>query len=547
MKGFRLPLIVALLAVLPFLGGLGGAFLTEWDDGGFVTQNAGLIPDWEHVKKLATSNLQTVYTPLTSFSLLFDRTVFGLNPAGFHFHNLVLFALVAAALCQIGRELALKPAVAAAITLGWAYNPAKVESVVWISERKTLLAAALLGWSTVWMLRSFRKRRPSFAAPLLLALAPLAKAVALPGAVIAPLYSWNRRPGRLRQNLFFAAPYLVAGAAAGILITSVTFTELTSRQSVSPLSCLTLFLRYLGAAVLPFDLNPIHPAGETPVAAMAAGVITLLLFGLMFNYSGMPRRLLYSFAAIYLAMLAPVLGSGAFTNADYADRYNFIPSAVLWIFGGVLFQRLGGKVPLRLSKVIYLYIGCGALASFCYVPVYCDSAALFSSAAAVDKPNLKAAEGLMLVGFNRENPELLTFAAAAFDRQSGNFTARNMATAARAKAAHLRENFTATLDMLNFLEEEPLPPLYSAEIYYPALFSAAVDAALRTGNVPRAVKLLKKQQQLQLGNRFDLHFNAGLLALLEHDKPRAAAEWQKALELRPDDLKLKTNLDAVSR
>lgn len=547
MKRARLPLLVALLAVLPFLGGLGGAFLTEWDDGGFVTQNPGLVPDWEHIKILASSNLQTVYTPLTSLSLLLDRTVFGLNPAGFHFHNLVLFALAAAALCQIGRELALKPAVAAAITLGWAYNPAKVESVVWISERKTLLAAALLGWSTVWMLRSFRKRRPRFAAPCLLALAPLAKAVALPGVVIAPLYSWSRRPARLRQNLFFAAPYLFAGAAAGILITSVTFTELATRKSLSPLSCLTLLFRYLGAAMLPFDLNPIHPAGETPVIAVAAGVITLLLFGLMYKYSGMPRRLLFAFVAVYLAMLAPVLSSGVFTNADYADRYNFIPSAVLWLLGGVLFQRLGQKVPARLTKVVYLYIGCGAIASLCYVPVYCDSAALFSSAAAVDQPNLKAAEGLMLVGFNRDNPELLTFAAAAFDKHPADPVALAMATAARAKAAHLRENLPETLTLLNFLEAEPLPRLYSQEIYYPALFSAAVDAALRTGNVPHAVKLLKKQQHLQLGTPFEVHFNAGLLALLQHDKPRAAAEWRKALELRPDDRKLQTNLDAVSR
>ncbi len=397
------------------------------------------------------------------------------------------------------------------------------------------------------MLRSFRKRRLSFAAPLLLALAPLAKAVALPGCVIAPLYSWSRRPGQLRQTLRFAAPYLAAGVAAGVLTTAMTLSELSSRQSVSPLFAVASMLRYLGAALLPFNLNPIHPTGEIPAMAIGCGLITLLFFGIMYRYSSLPRRFLAAFGIIYILMLSPVLSSGAFTNADYADRYNFIPSAVLWLLGGILFQRLGERVPAKFTKIVYLYIGCGALASFCYVPVYCDSAALFSSAAAVDKPNLKAAEGLMLVGFNRDNPELLELAAAALARQSGDPAVVNMELAARAKAAHLREQYSTTLSLLHFLEVDPLPPLYSGEIYYPFLFSAAVDAALRTENLPLAVKLLEKQQRLQLGTPFDLHFNAGLLALLQHDKIRAAAEWRKALELRPDDLKLKANLDAVSR
>ena len=81
------PLVAAVCAVLPFLPSLGYGFLYEWDDGGFVTENAHIALNWPNLVHAFTTTLQSVYTPLTSVWLMADHALFGDWAGGYHLVN----------------------------------------------------------------------------------------------------------------------------------------------------------------------------------------------------------------------------------------------------------------------------------------------------------------------------------------------------------------------------------------------------------------------------------------------------------------------------
>lgn len=91
------------------------------------------------------------YLPLRDLSYWLDLQLFGLNPLGFHFHNLALYGLSCFAVWLfsieiirfIGKERvaeADQTFIAFTITAIFTLHPAHVESVAWISGRKDLLS-----------------------------------------------------------------------------------------------------------------------------------------------------------------------------------------------------------------------------------------------------------------------------------------------------------------------------------------------------------------------------------------------------------------------
>jgi hypothetical protein len=74
--------------------------------------------------------------PLTWLSLLLDRTVFGLHPAAFHVHNVLLHVAGTLVLFQTLREATGQDSRCAFVAALFAIHPLHVESVAWIAERK---------------------------------------------------------------------------------------------------------------------------------------------------------------------------------------------------------------------------------------------------------------------------------------------------------------------------------------------------------------------------------------------------------------------------
>lgn len=162
--------VVALLVAVVYLPTVLSADFVDLDDGQYVVENtvvrqpslAGVRQVFAEV--LAPSTIGGYYQPLTMLSLMADAWISGDPPAPFQFHltNVVLHAVNCLLLMTVLRRLfggVMLPATAALL---FGLHPVQVESVAWISQRKTLLAAAA-ALAAVWChIEQAGSRRPQW-------------------------------------------------------------------------------------------------------------------------------------------------------------------------------------------------------------------------------------------------------------------------------------------------------------------------------------------------------------------------------------------------
>ncbi|PYJ43549.1 MAG: hypothetical protein DME86_02660, partial [Verrucomicrobia bacterium] len=79
--------------------------------------------------------------PLTIISHMFDCQLYGLQPAGHHFTNVLLHTLAVILLFFVLRQMTGTLWQSAFVAALFAIHPLHVESVAWISERKDVLSA----------------------------------------------------------------------------------------------------------------------------------------------------------------------------------------------------------------------------------------------------------------------------------------------------------------------------------------------------------------------------------------------------------------------
>src|SRR3989338_3857937 len=115
----------------------------NYDDKFYITANESISHglNAESVRWAFTTFETANWHPLTWFSHALDISLFGLNPAGHHLHNLLLHLLNGLLLFSLLRKATAaywKSAIVAALFL---LHPLNVESVAWASERKNILSS----------------------------------------------------------------------------------------------------------------------------------------------------------------------------------------------------------------------------------------------------------------------------------------------------------------------------------------------------------------------------------------------------------------------
>ncbi|MEQ1919458.1 MAG: hypothetical protein ABL955_09675, partial [Elusimicrobiota bacterium] len=143
-------LLLALTASLPFLPALTAPFL-QWDDALNLAENQswrGFSP--ANVRWMLTTMFGGPYQPLSWFSYAVDFSLWGANPSAMRMTNYVLHGLSAGLLFLVVEELFTHAAPASSArerliaalfaSLFWAVHPLRVESVVWLTERRDVLS-----------------------------------------------------------------------------------------------------------------------------------------------------------------------------------------------------------------------------------------------------------------------------------------------------------------------------------------------------------------------------------------------------------------------
>ena len=322
----------------------------SFDDHQYLTENKLVRnPGWDSTRRFLTevlepSSVEGYYQPLTMISLMIDYTLGGRpdNLAAFHRTSLIIH-LANTCLVIILLYLlfgSLWAAVAAGLLFG--VHPMTVESISWVCDRKTLLAAFFSLWALVFYVQyAHKKGRGFFVGSLLMyLLALLAKPTSTPlPAVLLLLDFWPLKKLSWRLIIEKVPFFVVGGAMAVITVISQSRTaDLVPSAGYGPESiplvlCHNIIF-YLYKIVWPINLSS-HYAFPEPLSAahpmVLAGMLgtCILIFALLFSLRW--TRGAFTGWLIFFVAIMPAMQVLRFSNVIASDKFAYLPSTGLLI------------------------------------------------------------------------------------------------------------------------------------------------------------------------------------------------------------------------
>ncbi len=394
-----------------FSRALGYDFL-NYDDVSYITGNASVQAGltWKSIVWAFTAP-NDYWHPLTWLSHMLDWQLYGADASGHHLTSAWWHATNAVLLFVVLRKFTGRFWLSVFGAALFAWHPLRVESVVWITERKDTMSGCffLLTLLAYWAYAERRgKGRPVaglYALTLLLFAAGLMckpMLVSLP-LVLMALDFWplgrlagaaENRTGRWRSVLWEKIPFFALAAAVSVLTVrmqsgSGAFTlklPLTARLGNAMVSV----VRYLGKFVYPVDLAVCYPhPGYWPAWVVAGATLLVGGISLVAWRQRAVRLWLLTGWLWYLAMLLPVIGIVQVGFQAMADRYTYLPLlgievALLSTVKNVRLSSASRWVAGALGAAVLA--GCATL-TWAQQGVWRDTRTLFEHAVAVTGPN----------------------------------------------------------------------------------------------------------------------------------------------------------------
>ena len=329
----------------------------NYDDNVYVTENlhvqSGLT--WETVGWAFTTYDAGNWHPLTWLSHALDVELYDLNPGGHHQSSLLLHianALLLFWVLQRATGFAGRSFMVAAL---FAVHPINVESVVWVSERKSVLSMLFfllaLGAYRWYVSKPGVGRYSVVAAMFALGLMAKPQIITLPLVLLL----WDYWP--LRRMSFASDPAPVAGEGTAafpakslrslvqekiplfaIAAASAAMTMKAQRAAgavvtlgMYPLSvrlsnAIVSYVRYLGKAAWPLHLAPMYPhPGNSLRAWQVFGALAILILISLWAIERRRRRYLLVGWLWFLGTLIPMIGLVQVGRQAMADRYAYLP------------------------------------------------------------------------------------------------------------------------------------------------------------------------------------------------------------------------------
>jgi Flp pilus assembly protein TadD len=375
----------------------------ELDDHGYVVDNPMVTRGLsvEGTVWAFSTFRQANWHPLTWLSLMTDASIGGPGPRTFHLTSVVYHAVATVLLFLLLERLTGCSGPAGAVALLFAIHPLRVESVVWIAERKDVLSQALgFGALYAWVFWVEKHSPARYAASLLLFAAGLmAKPmlVTLP-AIMLLLDRWPLDRFDVARGLREKVPFFALSAACAV----VTVVAQSRGGAVSGLTLFPLATRlanacvaivdYLVMALWPRALATPYPyelARLTPARILTCAIVVSCLTALAARaWKSRPHW------AWYLVTLLPVLGVVQVGSQSMADRYTYLP-----LVGPVL--ALVWELRVRVSRTVSIALLAAAsailaIATTAQAAYWRDSESLFAHTIAVTGPNAVAHHALGL-------------------------------------------------------------------------------------------------------------------------------------------------------
>ena len=325
--------LLVIAVIVSYAGVRNAGFI--WDDDTFLTENP-LIRAADGLRRFWFTGEPVDYWPMTSSTLWLEWRLWGPSPLGYHVTNVLLHAAEVVLIWRILARLRVPGAFIAAAV--FAVHPVNVDSVVWITQRKNMMAMLFYLISILLFLkaeepetqeesRDWRLGRWHWLSLAAFLFAMLSKgSVAMLPVVLLGIVAWRRQVTRcdlIRMIPFFAV-------AAALVVVNFRFTVRGAAEVANTagfgerlLGAGAVVWFYVGKAYAPVHLMFIYPLWTVRASEPlwwlplgAAACLTALLWLLRRRWGRGPL-----FAWLYFgASLVPVMG---FTDV-YFMHYSLV-------------------------------------------------------------------------------------------------------------------------------------------------------------------------------------------------------------------------------
>ena len=480
------------------------------------------------------------WMPLTWLSYLVDAQLWGFRASGFHATNLLLHAAAAVLLfLALHRMTQVLWASAFAAAL-FALHPLRLESVVWIAERKDVLSGVafmltLLAYAR-YAARPSRARMVATCVCLSLGLMAKPMLVTIPFLLLL-LDVWPLRrmqpawpamrlklPGLLREKIPLFAVSLVfvvvtwrAQTAAG----AITAPGDGAESKILRLADNYGF--YLRKFFWPDALNVLYPT--IPVSAARSFAVILSMIAVSFAVWRWRRQQPWLMVGWlwFVGLLVPVIGVVPIGSTWVADRYSYLPGIGLAVLGAWMLQTWSNR---KLGSIASAAIAMFLLSALAFATVknlsrWRNSIALFTdSVSCGEHPGAHHNLGVALMDQGDPAAALPHFTRALelSPRMAEAFYNRGNARRSLGEAEAARADYTRALE---------LKPAY-AEAFNNrgSLFAAAGQWENALGDFTQAIKVRADYSEA-LANRGHVYLELGKFA-------EAITDYSRAVALQPD-------------
>ena len=334
----------------------------NYDDPAYILErpeiNRGLT--WSGIIWSLTHAHGGNWHPLTSISHMLDCQMFGAQAGGHHFVNILLHSISVVLLFLVLQQMTGSPGSpgdesvrladrtgniwpSALVAVIFAIHPLRVESAVWIAERKDVLSGVFFMLTLAAYFRYTRRPSASryITMSILYALGLMSKPmlVTLPFALLLLDYWPLRRirsPATFQRLVVEKIPILALSVASSI---ATTFAQTGSISSLERLpladrvaNALVSYVVYIRQTFWPTHLAVIYPFRQNLPVWEVVGAALFLLAASFFAWRLRETRA-YFFTGWFwfMGMLLPVIGIVQVGLQAHADRYTYLPQIGLFI------------------------------------------------------------------------------------------------------------------------------------------------------------------------------------------------------------------------
>jgi protein O-mannosyl-transferase len=550
----KLRLIASLLLVLATLAlynPISRAPYLNYDDDSYVLGNfhvrSGL--NWDTFLWSFTTKTVSSWHPVTWLSHCLDVTLFGLNPAGPHYVNVLLHAANAVLLfllLEASTGLAWPSLMVAAL---FVVHPLNVESVAWISERKNVLSMFFFLLALAAYGRYVKK--PGVARYALVALCFALGLMAKPQVITLPfalllLDYWplgrtgdvpsdDHKPDTKRswgQLILEKIPLLGLSAADAWMTMGA---QTTARHLEFPLTvrlenATLAYLKYVEKTFWPSHLALLYPHPGFLVNPKHAVAVALAMIAITALVAVSGRRYLLVGWLWFLGILVPMIGLVQVGVQAMADRYAYIPIIGLFVmvcwglaelFGNWHLPRFAGFVAGGTALIALVFV------SHQYIGYWKDNLALWTHTLEVTQNNYIAEDSIgdALVKQGKLDEAVLHFQNAVKINPQDPIGNLNLGAFEQQK-----QNYPAAIARYRAVVRLTQSPQLLATAFtnlgYAYYSEGRYELARQSFN--SAIEQQPENPQAFLG--------LGVIAHVSGDYSRAADEYQKALHLQASDV-----------